>query len=112
MPKPETVGAVVSLITEDRDDFDAETVRGIIESAYELMGEKRHVPVNSEAIKRILEEFTSKGYIEKSGDKYLVTKSGRRVFKEMWRSLDPVTEAYFVGAYMYFAGKRKEVNGK
>jgi len=108
MLKPETVGAVIALYTEDRDDFDAETIRGIIENAYKLMDEKKHVSVKLDSIKRILEEFISQGYVQKSGDKYLVTTQGRQAFKDMWKSLDPLTEAYFVGGYMYYVPKQKD----
>ena len=66
MLKPETVGAVIALYTEDRDDFDAETIRGIIENAYNLMNEKKHVSIKLDSIKRILEEFISQGYIQKA----------------------------------------------
>jgi hypothetical protein len=112
MLKPETVGAVIALYTEDRNDFDAETIRGIIENAYKLMDEKKHVSVMLDSIKRILEEFISQGYVQKSGDKYLVTTQGRQVFKDMWRSLDPLTEAYFVGGYMYYVPKPKKAENK
>jgi hypothetical protein len=112
MLKPETVGAVIALYTEDRDDFDAETIRGIIENAYKLMDEKKHVSVKLESIKKILEDFISKGYVQKSGDTYLVTTQGRQVFKDMWRSLDPLTEAYFVGGYMYYVPKQKKAENK
>ena len=112
MLKPETVGAVIALYTEDRDDFDAETIRGIIENAYKLMDEKKHVSVKLDSIKRILEEFISQGYVQKSGDKYLVTTQGRQVFKDMWKSLDPVTEAYFAGAYAYYEAKKEEAENK
>lgn len=112
MLKPETVGAVIALYTEDKDDFDAETIRGIIENAYKLMDEKKHVSVKLDSIKRILEEFISQGYIQKSGDKYLVTTQGRQAFKDMWKSLDPLTEAYFAGAYAYYEAKKKEAENK
>ncbi|MEM0010987.1 MAG: hypothetical protein QXT84_04755, partial [Candidatus Bathyarchaeia archaeon] len=112
MPKPETVGAIIALITEDRDDFDLETIKGVIESTYELIDEKKHVTINPESIKNILEEFISQGYVQKSGDKYLVTTQGRQVFKDMWKSLDPVTEAYFAGAYAYYEAKKKEAENK
>lgn len=112
MPKPETVGAIISLITEDRDDFDAETIKGVIESTYELISETRRVAVNLSAIKSILEDFISQGYVQKTGDKYLVTTQGRQAFKDMWKSLDPLTEAYFAGAYMYFEAKQKEAENK
>jgi Mn-dependent DtxR family transcriptional regulator len=112
MPKPETVGAIISLITEDRDDFDAETIKGVIESTYELIDEKKHVTINPESIKRILEEFISQGYVQKSGDKYLVTTQGRQAYKDMWKSLDPLTEAYFAGAYAYYEAKKEEAENK
>ncbi|AJB41985.1 hypothetical protein TCARB_0935 [Thermofilum adornatum 1505] len=112
MLKPETVGAVIALYTEDRDDFDAETIRGIIDNAYKLMDEKKHVSVKLDSIKRILEEFISQGYVQKSGDKYLVTTQGRQAFKDMWKSLDPVTEAYFAGAYAYYEAKKEEAENK
>jgi len=112
MLKPETVGAVIALYTEDRDDFDAETIRGIIENAYKLMDEKKHVSVKLDSIKRILEEFISQGYVQKSGDKYLVTTQGRQAFKDMWKSLDPLTEAYFAGAYAYYEAKKEEAENK
>jgi hypothetical protein len=112
MLKPETVGAVITLYTEDRDDFDAETIRGIIENAYKLMDEKKHVSVKLDSIKRILEVFISQGYVQKSGDKYLVTTQGRQAFKDMWKSLDPLTEAYFVGGYVYYVPKQKEAENK
>jgi Mn-dependent DtxR family transcriptional regulator len=112
MLKPETVGAVIALYTEDGDDFDAETIRGIIENAYKLMDEKKHVSVKLDSIKRILEEFISQGYVQKSGDKYLVTTQGRQAFKDMWKSLDPLTEAYFAGAYAYYEAKKEEAENK
>ncbi|AGT36167.1 MULTISPECIES: hypothetical protein [Thermofilum] len=112
MLKPETVGAVIALYTEDRDDFDAETIRGIIENAYKLMDEKKHVSVKLDSIKRILEVFISQGYIQKSGDKYLVTTQGRQAFKDMWKSLDPLTEAYFAGAYAYYEAKKEEAENQ
>jgi hypothetical protein len=112
MLKPETVGAVIALYTEDRDDFDAETIRGIIENAYNLMNEKKHVSIKLDSIKRILEEFISQGYIQKTGDKYLVTTQGRQAFKNMWKSLDLVTMAYFAGAYAYYEAKKKEAENK
>jgi len=112
MLKPETVGAVIALYTEDRDDFDAETIRGIIENAYKLMDEKKHVSIKLDSIKRILEEFISQGYIQKTGNKYLVTTQGRQAFKNMWKSLDPVTMAYFAGAYAYYEAKKKEAENK
>ena len=112
MLKPETVGAVIALYTEDRDDFDAETIRGIIENAYKLMDEKKHVSIKLDSIKRILEEFISQGHIQKTGNKYLVTTQGRQSFKNMWKSLDPLTEAYFAGAYAYYEAKKKEAENK
>ena len=39
------------------------------------------------------------GYLEKKRKEYL---------GELWVSLDPVTEAYLVGAYVYFEAKRLE----
>uniref|UniRef100_A0A7C1GJY1 Uncharacterized protein n=1 Tax=Thermofilum adornatum TaxID=1365176 RepID=A0A7C1GJY1_9CREN len=112
MPKPETVGAIIALITEDRDDFDPETIKGVIESTYELIDEKKHVTINPESIKNILEEFISQGYVQKTGDKYLVTTQGRQAFKDMWKSLDPLTEAYFAGAYAYYEAKKEEAENK
>jgi hypothetical protein len=112
MLKPETVGAVIALYTEDRDDFDPETIRGIIENAYKLMDEKKHVSIKLDSIKRILEEFISQGYVQKSGDKYLVTTQGKQAFKDMWKSLDPLTEAYFAGAYAYYEAKKEEAENK
>jgi hypothetical protein len=112
MLKPETVGAVIALYTEDRDDFDAETIRGIIENAYKLMNEKKHVSIKLDSIKRILEEFISQGHIQKTGNKYLVTTQGRQAFKNTWKSLDPVTQAYFAGAYAYYEAKKKEAENK
>jgi hypothetical protein len=112
MLKQETVGAVIALYTEDRDDFDAKTIRGIIENAYKLMDEKKHVSIKLDSIKRILEEFISQGYIQKTGNKYLVTTQGRQAFKNMWKSLDPVTQAYFAGAYAYYEAKKKEAENK
>ena len=46
-----------------------------------------------------LERFVEEGYLEKKRKEYL---------GELWVSLDPVTEAYLVGAYVYFEAKRLE----
>uniref|UniRef100_A0A7C1CE47 Uncharacterized protein n=1 Tax=Thermofilum adornatum TaxID=1365176 RepID=A0A7C1CE47_9CREN len=55
-----------------------------------------------------LEGFVKEGYLEKRREGYLVTMKGREYFRELWMSLDPLTEAYLVGAYMYFVAKRLE----
>lgn len=44
-------------------------------------------------------DVVKEGYLEKKRKEYL---------RELWASLDPVREAYLVGAYMYFKAKRLE----
>jgi len=107
MPKPETVGAIIALITEDRDDFDAETIKAVIESTYELTSETRRVAVDLSAIKSILEDFISQGYVQKTGDKYLVTTQGRQAFKDMWKSLDP-SQRHTSPAHTHITRQRKK----
>jgi len=59
-------------------------------------------------VERSLERFVEEGYLEKRREGYLVTEKGKEYFRELWVSLDPLTEAYLVGAYMYFMAKRRE----
>ena len=53
-------------------------------------------------------DVVKEGYLEKKRKKYLVAEKGKEYFRELCVSLDPLTEAYLVGAYMYFEAKRLE----
>ncbi|WP_342820671.1 hypothetical protein [Thermofilum sp.] len=53
-------------------------------------------------------DVVKEGYLEKRREGYLVTEKGKEYFWELWVSLDPLTEAYLVGVYVYFEAKRLE----
>ncbi|MEM3549318.1 MAG: hypothetical protein QXJ23_09990 [Thermofilum sp.] len=106
MPSPEVVGGVISLLTAERDDFDAELVNAIIESTYELDCEEKYIKeklaTSGKPIEDTLKDFVTNGYVQKNGDKYVVTQEGRKVFKKMWVELGAVMEACISGGYLYY----------
>jgi predicted transcriptional regulator len=106
MPSPEIVGAVISLITADRDDFEAELVTIVIESTYDLDCEEKNIieklATSGKPIEETLEDFVANGYIQKNGDKYIVTQEGRKMFKKMWVDIGAVMEACIAGGYLYY----------
>jgi predicted transcriptional regulator len=111
MPRREIVGAVIALIAEDRDDFDAETIRGVIDSAYELFYDEKSLAEKLESsrntMEKTLEEFVAEGFIQKNGDKYLVTQDGRKVFRQMWIDIGAYMEVRLAGGYVYYKAKKQ-----
>ena len=99
-----TVGAVIHLVREDLHGVvDAGTVWRVVNALLELIDgdSSQYRPVG-------LGIGDVEGSLEKWGEGYLVTEKGREYFRELWVSLDPLTEAYLVGAYVYFEAKRLE----
>ncbi|MCI4408425.1 MAG: hypothetical protein JHC26_04990 [Thermofilum sp.] len=111
MPSPEVVGGVIALITADRDDFKAELINTIIELTYELDCEEKFIieklASSGKPIEETLEEFVANGYIQKNGDKYLVTQEGRKVFKKMWVDMGVLMEACISGGYLYYLLRKR-----
>jgi len=111
MPSPEVVGGVISLLTAERDDFEPELVSAIIESTYELDCEEKIVAEklasSGKPIEETLKEFLANGYIQKNGDKYIVTQEGRKVFKKMWVDMGAVMEACISGGYLYYLLRKR-----
>jgi len=109
-----TVGAVINLTRQDLHDVvDAGTVWGVVNALLELMyddpSQYRPVGLGLGDVESCLERFVEEGYLEKRGEGYLVTERGKEYFRELWVSLDPLTEAYLAGAYMYFLAKKQEM---
>jgi hypothetical protein len=97
-----TVGAVIHLVREGLHDVvNAGTVWGVVNALLELIDgdPSQYGPVG-------LGLGDVEGSLVKRGEGYLVTEKGKEYFRELWVSLDPLTEAYLVGAYMYFEAKR------
>lgn len=111
MPRGEIIGAVIALIAEDRGDFDAETIRGVIDSAYELFYDEKPLAEmlasSRNAIEEALEEFVAQGLVQKSGDKYLVTLDGRKAFREIWVGIGAYMEACLASGYVYYKAKKQ-----
>jgi len=108
-----TVGAVIHLVREGLNDVvDAGTVWSVVNALLELIdgdsSQYRPVGLGLGDVEGSLERFVEEGYLEKRGEGYLVTEKGREYFRELWVSLDPLAEAYLVGAYVYFGAKRRE----
>ena len=112
MPRQEIViGAVIALIAEDRDDFDAETIRDVIDSAYELYYDEKPLAETLESsrntIEKALEEFVAEGFVQKNGVKYLVTQNGRKAFRKMWIDIGAYIEICLAGGYVYYKAKKE-----
>ena len=111
-----TVGAVIHLVREGLHDVvDAGTVWGVVNALLELIdgdpSQYRPVGLGIGDVEVSLERFVEEGYLEKRREGYLVTEKGKEYFRELWVSLDPLAEAYLVGAYVYFEAKRRETEG-
>ena len=107
-----TVGAVIHLVREGLHDVvDAGTVWGVVNALLGLIdgdpSQYGPVGLGIGEVERSLERFVKEGYLEKRREGYLVTEKGREYFRELWVSLDPLAEAYLVGAYVYFEAKRR-----
>ena len=99
-----TVGAVNSFGQGDLHNV-VDALLGLIDG-----GSSQYGPVGLGLgdVERFLERFVEEGYLEKREEGDLVTEKGKEYFRELWVFLDPLTEAYLVGTYMYFEAKRLE----
>ncbi|MCI4409396.1 MAG: hypothetical protein JHC26_09905 [Thermofilum sp.] len=111
MPSPEVVGAVISLLTAERDDFEPELVFAIIRSTYELNCEEKNIveklTTSGKPIEETLKDFDANGYIQKNGNKYIVTQEGRKMFRKMWVDMGALMEACISGGYLYYLLRKR-----